>query len=452
MEELVPAQSAALHVDEARENALRVLRDLLRGEAKLRFAAVVDDLFGRISVALWLIDAASPDDEFVHALGRRLVSACGPYWTETITCSHAPTPDQDPDVFLRTVWIEGRPDSETDRLSVNDRHRHHLSWFSGRPDTGPLWLPDVGPPILVFHGFKGGAGRTTLLASYALSRAAAGQRIVVLDMDLDAPGVGTLLCADAGGTTARWGVVDFLLEARNRLPLSDYCHVAEHRVGPGRIDVVPAGRLDDGYLTKLARVELESRSSIGAQPFGQLLERVRTELKPDLVLIDGRAGLSPAAGLLLSGMAHLHLLVATTNNQSLLGLQQVIRHLGYEQASRDIPQRDCVVVQAHVPETVAAAELAKSYFTGRVERFFRDGYYARARTDDDRTWTIEDMDSEIAPHVPVPISYRARLAHFERLESVVDVLLGDVEYVALHNRINERLGASVPTSNGIDDV
>ncbi len=449
-DQLLPS-TASLHLDEARENSLRTVRELLRGEQRVRYAAVVDDLFGRISIALWLAPGGSSTDEFVEALRRRLVSSCGPYWTGTVTCSDAAEPASDPDVFLRTVWTEGRPDVEIPRLSVNDRHRHHLGWFSGWPDSPPLWPADQGPPVLVFHGFKGGAGRTTLLASYALACASLGQHVLVLDMDLDAPGVGKLLAADSRGTTARWGVVDFLLEARHKLPLADYFHVAEHRVGPGRIEVVPAGQLDDAYLTKLARVELESRTTVAAQPLGQLLNRVKSELNPNVVLIDGRAGLSPAAGILLSGMAHLHVLVATTNSQSMLGLERVIRHLGYEQASRDIRQRDCVVVQAHVPETVAAAEIAKRYFSSHVERFFRDGYYAQTRTEDDRTWTIEDLDSEIAPHVPVPISYRVRLAHFERLDDVVGALIDDAEYKAFHSRINERLGKSRPTSDGVDD-
>ena len=73
-----------------------------------------------------------------------------------------------------------------------------------------------------------------------------------------------------------------------------------------------------------------------------------------------RAGLSPGAGLLLSGIAHLHVLVATSKVQSLRGLERVVRHLGFEQARRDLPQRECIVVQALVPDNAEASRSGRA--------------------------------------------------------------------------------------------
>ncbi|WP_371170830.1 KGGVGR-motif variant AAA ATPase [Aliiroseovarius sp. 2305UL8-7] len=45
-------------------------------------------------------------------------------------------------------------------------------------------------PIIAFYGFKGGAGRSFLLANTAAFLAAAGKRVLVMDVDLEAPGLG----------------------------------------------------------------------------------------------------------------------------------------------------------------------------------------------------------------------------------------------------------------------
>lgn len=429
------------HLDEARSGAITQMERILGDNpGVIEAAVIVDDLFGRISVKLWLVEQ-SQASRLEQVICERLGLVCAQYWTNSVTVSKNSHPDDEDDPLLQLAWKEGLPRVGYDHLRINDRLRHHSGWFMSDAESGPIWPPEQGPRIVVFHGFKGGAGRTTLLASYALSCARGGKSVVVVDMDLDAPGVGTLLSADTDGTIARWGTVDFFLEAPDGHPLGDYFHVCaqSNLTGSGYINVFPAGRISDDYLPKLARVDLDARSSIARHPLGLLLSAIRT-MEPDVILLDGRAGLSPAAGLLLSGIAHLHVLVATASEQSMQGLERVIRHLGYARASLGRSQGECVIVQALVPDNADTSVVVQADFRERIETMFRDGYYAMERSDDDSVWSLYDMDSNVAPHVPVPISYRARLAHFSNLDQVADLLAEDPEYVALHERINERLG------------
>ncbi len=413
--------------------------EILAHEPDVTAAVIVDDLFGRISVILWLSENAESMRISVM-IQERLALACIQYWTREIRVSEVRSPDLEQDRLYQTAWREGATVDDSDRLRLNDRHRHHTGWFTDT-DSNRLWPLDEGPPIIAFHGFKGGAGRTTLLAGYALSWARRRASVAVVDMDLDAPGLGTLLAADREGTTAPWGVLDYLLEAPGTLDLGDYFHIcARHEVtGEGRVEVFPAGTLDDVYLTKLARVDLDVRRDVRQHPLAALLHAIRTR-NPKLILLDGRAGLSPAAGLLLSGIAHFHVLISTSNPQNLLGLERVVRHLGFEQARRDRAQAECLVVQAMVPDSSEAARSAREDFAVRVEDIFRDGYYTREPTEDDRTWSLRDLESEIAPHVPVPITYRGRLAHFSNIDEIAELLVSDPEHEHLHRRIDERLG------------
>lgn len=433
------------HLDEARTSAVAVMKSIVAAESELVATTVVDDLFGRISAALWCLERPVAD-RIRATVKTRLAEACGQYFTGTVLVSASAAPGDDSDLLLRAAWNEGVPVEGTDRLRLNDRYRNHTSWVVGAdPRREQCWRLDAGPPVVVFHGFKGGVGRTTLLASYALACARRGRRVVVVDVDLDAPGAGVLLCSDVDGRTARWGTLDFFLESTENLLLEDYFHICarEKVTREGRVEVFPAGMVNDDYLAKLGRADLEVRTDVRTHALGRLLERIRTERAPDLILLDGRAGLSPAAGLLLSGIAHLHVLVATSNVQSLSGLERVVYHLGFRQARLDIPQRECIIVQAHVPDSVDAAKIARSAFASRVESIFREGYYAREPTEDDRTWSLRDLESEVAPHVPVPISYRSLFAHFSAIDDIADQLVADPDHVALHQRIDERLGLAV---------
>ena len=433
-----------LHLDEARAGAVSALNGLLTGTAAIERAVLIDDLFGRVRAIVW--PALGADETGLReAIVATLRSASGQYWTGDLWLVGTAATKND-QIFFDAAWSEGVAVDSTGRLRLNDRHRNRSAWFLPRERSRPIWAMEPGPPVVVFHSIKGGVGRTTALASYAISRARRGERIAVVDFDLDAPGLGRLLDADGEGTTARWGVVDFLLESTENLPLDDYRHAcARELVTGGRtIDVFPAGSLDDSYLTKLARVDLEVGSDAANHPLQTLLRRIRDELHPAAILIDARAGLSPAAGLLLSGLAHLHILFATTSAQSLSGLSRVVRHLGFEQARRRLPQSECVVVQAMVPDNTEIAATAQADFTMQVEAIFRDHYYTAERDDEDRLWSIDDMSSSVAPHMPVPISYRDRLAFFRQIDHVANQLASDLDYAALKERVDARLGLPSP--------
>lgn len=185
----------------------------------------------------------------------------------------------------------------------------------------------------------------------------------------------------------------------------------------------PAGSLDEAYADKLARVDMEEVPGARDGGLGTLLQRVRDELKPQWILLDARTGISESAGQLLSGIAHLHVLLGTTQDQSWQGLSQVLDRLGQDRVMADRPQAEVLLVHAMVPPGEAGA-LAQGAFLARAEQQFTDRYYAEASAnqDDDMFWDTGDMDSRDAPHVPVPVDYDVKLASFGDIAEVADAL------------------------------
>ncbi len=434
------------HMDEARKAATKFFRELIEQEvATVEKIALLDDLFGMMRVVIW---CRGESEEMIERINKGLESEASPYWSGDIFI--APTKNNADKKFYERAWEEGIEDEKCSKLRLVDRHRTRGYWLQTMGD--PPWEADIdeggGPPVLVFYSFKGGVGRSTALAAFAIQRARMGERIAVVDFDLDAPGAGVLLAADEMGTTAAWGVLDYLLERPyGQGDLGDYFRVCrrEDVTGPGEIMVFPAGRMDERYLAKLARIDFEPHAEEeGKHPLLLMLEQIRTEQNPDWVLIDARAGLSDPAGLLLGGLAHMYVVFGTSSEQSWQGIRLVIRHLGAQRVLEGKRQIEGILVQAMVPEDTEAAKNAKAGFSDRARDEFADHYYAEDPEDpeEDRLWYVRDIDDSEAPHVPVALYYSPKLAHFDLIDDVADYLAETREYRALTDRIAGRFGKS----------
>jgi hypothetical protein len=423
-----------IHYDEARKAAMDRVRAHLAATPGIERLLIVNDIFGSLRVVVWAAEDVFDDTR--RELSGQLAEGCGPWWTgELLSVGGAGTGA----TLWEEAWHEASRDPDSERLRRLDRHRSRTAWFADA--DAPVWrAPEEGPPVVVFYSFKGGMGRSTTLASFAVQRAQAGERVAVVDFDLDAPGIGTLLAVDRAGVIAPWGVVDYLLERpRGEVPLADYNHSCSRLAAAGEIRVFPAGNLDDSYAEKLARVDFDEPTRSARSTYVQLLEDIRATLSPRWILLDARTGMSEPAGRLLSGLAHLHVLFATTSEQSWRGLRAVLDRLGSHRVLARRTQAEIVLVQAMVPSTTEGARLATASFAERARQEFTDHYYAAepSEPEDDRFWDVGDLDSEDAPHVPLAIPYRESLAHFADIADIVD-RLAEREYAAIAERIAER--------------
>lgn len=433
-----------LHLDEARHGAVEALQRLLEGTPKSVRAVLIDDLFGHLRVVLW--PGKQKGSQLLDQLKETLQKAAGIYWSGEIwDASEAGDADR---LVYQRAWEEAA-ESEVvpGKLRSLLRHRNRGAWLS--PLVEPPWsilerATAKKPPVVAFYSFKGGVGRSTALASFAIQQARQGERVVVIDADLDAPGVGSLLAADAEGTMANWGVIDYLLERPlhdKGVDLSDYYHACRREAvsGSGEILVFPAGRLDDDYLGKLARIDLEPpRPNEDPQLLHTLLREIREQLSPAWILVDVRAGLADPAGLILTGVAHLHLLFGTFSEQSWRGLRLVIQRFGAKRVQAGKPQADCLLVQAMVPRGAELSRAATAAFFARALDEFTEHYYAAEGGSD--LWTVDDVESSDAPHVPVPLPYDEQLAQFKTIDDVADLLNSSPDYRALATRILDRFG------------
>jgi MinD-like ATPase involved in chromosome partitioning or flagellar assembly len=387
-------------------------------------AAVVRDLKGRVRLVVQFApEVAASENLAVREHLATALSKAIPKWFEGPIVERAtPRLARLAQHVLKTAepWSPGWTDSlggvhqvTSDKWRRIERHLSKLDWTSSEQLVAPWKLFRGQPAIVTFYSFKGGVGRTTLLAATAWQLARQGKRVVVVDLDVEAPGLASLL-----GAQVQRGVLDFLVDhaATGSGDLADLLAPAR-QLGEqaSLVDVIGAGRLDKAYFEKLARLDFVG-SLVDQEEARPVRESLRSLLKqlrardprPDYVLLDSRAGLHDVAGLSLHDLAHVDVVVARDSEQSLAGLEHVVEALGRRRASDELR---CVLVQSMVPPDASSSSYKETVqrFRQRVYEMFQRSVYARQQEDD------PDMNADDAAHYPQICLFQNRLLDFTAL-------------------------------------
>lgn len=334
-----------------------------------------------------------------------------------------------------------------DRLkNITKARKIHLnsSIFSGevlvvdRRMVGADWLRDVAPtaapPIrLVFASIKGGVGRSTALCVLAAHLAAQGRRVLAIDMDLEAPGLGNMLLPDE--TLPTFGLLDYLVE-QSFGPLDDQFYadmVGSSWLGGGRgrVDVVPAiGQCSlsnpANVLAKIARAYLDGGESSGAGDLSMeppsfmdhmraLIDRLANPLRYDVILIDARAGLHETTAAAVVGLGAEVLFFGLDQPQTFAGYELLFAHLATLPVdSNDDWRNRFRFIQAKAPESPAMRDrfsqdmgaLLRKHLWPSIPSVINQIDLAPLKDTFEVEW-IEDAQSEIVPvdddDKPVPI-------------------------------------------------
>jgi MinD-like ATPase involved in chromosome partitioning or flagellar assembly len=300
--------------------------------------------------------------------------------------------------------------------------------------VGSGWLEsprdeEASPPRIVFASLKGGVGRSTALAVTAADLARRNQNILVVDLDLEAPGLGSILLDDE--RLPRFGVIDFLVE--NKLsPITD--DLLNNFIGTssltksdgGRIDVLPAiGKTAnanyENVLPKLARAMIDGFTNDGeiisvSSQINDMISRFSVFRQYDVVLIDSRAGLSELSASTLLGLGATILLFGTAQKQTIQGYNYLMSGL------KLLAERDLNADISADWRFRFKAVYAKSSFNDNIANNFRDDLYELFAAnlynkenfdladDNEESFGIDDTE---APHWPLIIPFNQNFVDFD---------------------------------------
>ncbi len=440
------------HFDEARSDVINALSDPQVVSLVEKICAIFD-LNGRCRI----LAKSKPgiDSENLKTLNTIFQSAADDFWMGDEVWIESEKNPASRQAIYDAVWTAAKPIPSHPISYILDRHLSKDAWF-GSPLLPPWPLNPNTPPIISFFSFKGGVGRTTALAAFATLVARAGKRVLVVDFDLEAPGIGTLFSVP-NEDEPQFGVVDFLLDwpvmkmKKESFEIDAYCRsITDKKIvgeSNGEIICVPAGKVDEHFVEKLARVNYEhlyrSASELAAtpsvkSPIHEMLKLLKSKWNPEYVLIDSRAGFHDLGGLALSGIAHWHVLFGLNSEQSWQGISVGISHLGEQEILAGRKQRDCTLVQAMTPSPQAGRAQAVASFKNRAYEVFSDRYYNDPDTSN-AEWPVPDSEDVEQPHMPQLVSWDSRVFAYDTVADIADTLC-EGDYRNLTNHILQKLG------------
>lgn len=377
---------------------------------------IVRDIHGRIRFA---IDKPKKEVSASHiALLEAALTKLGAF------CGGAPWFREDffdPDAIFQGSDIVDLYLAELDApVRVLDRQITGQDWlYPQSPDDPSLRYP----PRLVFYGLKGGVGRSTALTLLAYHLACSGKRVLLLDLDLESPGLSSLLLPPH--RLAEFGLVDWFVEdavgqgadVLRRMVVSSPLSVATQ----GDIRIVAAmGANENAYLPKLSRVYADIAGAGGSERFShrvrRLVETLEAQETPDVVLIDSRAGLHDLAAISIVGLSSYAFLFATDTAQSWEGYRLLFSHWqSHPVVLRGIRER-LVMVQALFPEEDQQAR-ADRFLDQSYTLFSQTLYESLEPTEPDALQDQNifnfDMNDTAAPHYPLRIKWNKRFQEFD---------------------------------------
>ena len=207
--------------------------------------------------------------------------------------------------------------------------------------------------LTTFYSFKGGVGRTMALANVAVQLALRGRRILVVDFDIEAPGLDTFDEFRPSHETP--GVIDFVnqylqsAQAPNVANFIGECPAIGNR--GGQIWIMPSGKAKT-YTSNFGQVdwnELYERND-GYLLFEDLKEQWKRHIEPDYVLIDSRTGYTDTSGICTRQLPNSVVIFFFPNEQNLRGLTEVVRDIRSE---ADEPRKKNIelhFVMSNVPD------------------------------------------------------------------------------------------------------
>ncbi|MFA6012315.1 MAG: pentapeptide repeat-containing protein, partial [Desulfobacteraceae bacterium] len=192
--------------------------------------------------------------------------------------------------------------------------------------------------ITTFYSYKGGVGRTMLLANTGALLARMGRKVLLWDLDVEAPGMHVIPALTPDPAHER-GFLEWLKDVQDKRPdiaptpedLDDLSGLIRMASNIRNLDILPAfgDKADSAGLYQDIPWHrfLVEKPGQGLDLFRTILNHFSDTGKYDHILLDSRTGITDLGGLMTAILPHAVVLVGSYGSQNLSGLLQIDRAL-----------------------------------------------------------------------------------------------------------------------------
>ncbi|WP_445371679.1 tyrosine-protein kinase family protein [Methylomonas sp. HW2-6] len=236
--------------------------------------------------------------------------------------------------------------------------------------------------FICFYSYKGGTGRSLTLANIAYLMAFNGRRVLIMDMDMEAPGQHKSELFNEGLSTIdedKPGFLEMLCERKKVLDKDGVFFIELERYirrssvfdrdisahadgeqafirGNGSIDLLPVSQaINNDFQSQLADWNWEQfYTQYNGEDFLQYLKDEIREAGYDYVLIDSRTGMSEVFFVSTFSLADSVVLVSSLNRQNIEGSKLAAKTLLNQRLIEQYGKKNIYVVFSPVPEDASS--------------------------------------------------------------------------------------------------
>ncbi|MFN9175618.1 MAG: KGGVGR-motif variant AAA ATPase [Synechocystis sp.] len=213
--------------------------------------------------------------------------------------------------------------------------------------------------VITFYSYKGGVGRTLAASNFAVYLAKLGLKTVVIDFDLEAPGIDAKFGLPELSCNQK-GLLDYILVFQQTNQAMESLQdilipVPFDNTEKNTLWLIPAGQyLSENYYRQLNQLDwsiIFSEDRDGVSFFQQFLARIKSELNADFVIIDSRTGITESAGLCTQQLADEVVMLSSLSSESIRVTKHIKELIQNSQISKALGKNiDIKVVVSRVPK------------------------------------------------------------------------------------------------------
>ena len=188
------------------------------------------------------------------------------------------------------------------------------------------------------------------LVNTAVHLAERGRRVLLVDFDLEAPGLDTFSLLRSKSSTP--GLVDYVLQYLKEDQAPDVADFVNYSNEVENLLVMPSGAGDTDYAASFGRIDwgrLYSERD-GYLLFEDMKEQWRQTIVPDYVLVDSRTGYTDTGGICTRQLPDAVTVLFFPNEQNLRGLSKMVADIRSEADPPRAKSIDLHFVMSNVPD------------------------------------------------------------------------------------------------------
>lgn len=287
-----------------------------------------------------------------------------------------------------------------------------------------------GSPIIAFHSYKGGVGRTLSMLAFAKAwismQSQKKCKLLIVDCDIEAPGLTWLQNEES---EQHYSFLDLLESIQNRR-INEDINIIVEQIKKSTLKISTTKEITEQFFIPTYRYK-EQLIDIYSKPenivsniereyiIAEVLSKLGKSLDVDMVLIDLRAGLSEYSAPLLFDPRVKKYFVTSTSAQSVQGLSIVL-----EQVSKGLKVEDDVLLPevflTMIPDTIDLKE--KSKIVNDIVNFYYEN-------NEDGSLLIDNLITELP--------FSSELIHLSSLQQIMRVLGESSFYRKIENIVSE---------------